>query len=327
LAIEDAFGPGVDWVVILSTNGLDDIDDIAIDPVDGFMYGINNEDGEHSRLVRINKFTGQVIDVRQLPVNNVEGLDFFGDGTLYATGGEGYESILIIDKESLNVEVVTTIGTDGNRDYEGVACLTAKPNELRVTLFADADGNSNMSADEHGLAGESVAVYRDSNANGMVDDADVLLTHMKTDTRGVATFDAAANGAFVFRAVGSPEMIASVSVKRFGATIDSYVGMTGSTSTTLDPNEATPSSFTLLGNYPNPFNPSTTIRFAIPESGHVRLAVYDMLGREMKVLVNGTLEAGTHAATFDAGNLVSGIYLYRVAAQGQQLTGTMTLLK
>jgi len=85
--------------------------------------------------------------------------------------------------------------------------------------------------------------------------------------------------------------------------------------------------FELEQNYPNPFNPSTEIRFTIPAAGQVQLTVYDVLGREVAVLVNRELAAGSHTATFDAAGLTSGMYLYRLETAGQQMTRSMMLVK
>ncbi|MCY4225055.1 MAG: T9SS type A sorting domain-containing protein [Bacteroidetes bacterium] len=70
-----------------------------------------------------------------------------------------------------------------------------------------------------------------------------------------------------------------------------------------------PVAFILNEAYPNPFNPSTSITYGIPESGDIRLAVYDLWGRQVSELVNGYRSAGYHSITFDASHLPSGVYL------------------
>lgn len=80
-------------------------------------------------------------------------------------------------------------------------------------------------------------------------------------------------------------------------------------------------------NYPNPFNPTTNISFQLPESDMVSLKVYDMIGREIAVLVNEVLSAGQHAATFDAASLPSGVYFYRLETTSGTLSRKMTLIK
>ena len=75
-----------------------------------------------------------------------------------------------------------------------------------------------------------------------------------------------------------------------------------------------PETMALLQNYPNPFNPNSDIRYQISEFGKVRLAVYDLLGREVALLVNEMKPAGTYEVRFDASGLASGVYLYRLTA-------------
>ncbi len=91
--------------------------------------------------------------------------------------------------------------------------------------------------------------------------------------------------------------------------------------------EALPTAFALEPNYPNPFNPVTTIRFALPEASAVRLAVYDLLGREVSVLAEGTYPAGAHIVTWRAGDAPSGIYLYRLEAGAFVSARRMLLIK
>ena len=104
-----------------------------------------------------------------------------------------------------------------------------------------------------------------------------------------------------------------------------------------------PSTFSLSQNYPNPFNPTTTIHFVIPnevrylkdtpnteyysEQQNVTLKVYDVLGREVATLVNEQKSAGSYEITFDATDLSSGIYFYRLEAVSFAHTRKMILLR
>ena len=72
--------------------------------------------------------------------------------------------------------------------------------------------------------------------------------------------------------------------------------------------------FGLEQNYPNPFNPTTSIKYTLPASADVRLGVYDLLGREVSVLVNGRMDAGIHDVRFDGSGLAAGVYYYRLQA-------------
>jgi hypothetical protein len=85
--------------------------------------------------------------------------------------------------------------------------------------------------------------------------------------------------------------------------------------------------FRLCQNYPNPFNPNTTITYQISDFGFVLLKIYDILGREVATLVNGDKPAGSHEVNFSASNLSSGIYYYRLSANGFTETKRMVISK
>ena len=88
-----------------------------------------------------------------------------------------------------------------------------------------------------------------------------------------------------------------------------------------------PTKFELSQNYPNPFNPSTTISFSLPQSGNVKLTVYNLLGEQVAELVNGFRESGVHTINFTASNLNSGLYIYKIEANGVVQSKKMTLVK
>jgi hypothetical protein len=88
-----------------------------------------------------------------------------------------------------------------------------------------------------------------------------------------------------------------------------------------------PEAFVLAPNHPNPFNPTTTISFTLPEASHVRLSVYNMLGQEVARLVDAVRESGAHQARFDASTLPSGMYVYTIEAGQHRASRTMVLMK
>ncbi len=91
--------------------------------------------------------------------------------------------------------------------------------------------------------------------------------------------------------------------------------------------DAAPESFVLHPNYPNPFNPATTIPFDIAQAGHVTLKIFDMLGREVATLVEAPMRPGRYETTWEAGPMAGGVYLSRLAANGQVSTRRLVLLK
>jgi hypothetical protein len=101
----------------------------------------------------------------------------------------------------------------------------------------------------------------------------------------------------------------------------------------VEVNISSPKEFELMQNYPNPFNPSTSIRFNLPEASNVRLSIYNLLGQEVALLIDGQLEAGHHSVAFNSSDLTSGIYIYKIEAidfaSSKNFTAVrkMTLLK
>jgi len=115
-----------------------------------------------------------------------------------------------------------------------------------------------------------------------------------------------------------------------GASVYGYLDANAVIGVAVEDEGTLPETLTLLGNYPNPFNPTTSIRYALPATGEVSIQVYDLLGRLVADLAPGVQPAGTHEMRFDASGFASGLYFYRVqtdGAAGAGKIGRMVLLK
>lgn len=97
--------------------------------------------------------------------------------------------------------------------------------------------------------------------------------------------------------------------------------------TSIEPQAGIPDEFALENNYPNPFNPSTVIGYQLPDNSRVQVEVFDVLGKKVATLVNTRQQAGTYEVNFDASNLSSGVYIYRIQAGEFSQTKQMVLIK
>jgi len=88
-----------------------------------------------------------------------------------------------------------------------------------------------------------------------------------------------------------------------------------------------PKEYGLSQNYPNPFNPNTTINYQLPENNHVTLRIYDILGNIVATLVDQDVQAGYHSFTWNAGNIATGVYFYRLTSGSFVQTKKLILMK
>ena len=91
--------------------------------------------------------------------------------------------------------------------------------------------------------------------------------------------------------------------------------------------ENIPQDFSLHQNFPNPFNPSTVIKYDLPKEGFVKIKIYDLTGREIRSLVNEFKQAGSYSTVFNGANLSSGVYFYKLETENFRQIKRMVLLK
>lgn len=154
----------------------------------------------------------------------------------------------------------------------------------------------------------------------------------KEATRVQFDLTAAKGKALMFVLTGQDGGEGEQSIRMLGFTSDADPSaenrITGQVPTRLTSDQPdVPDQFLLYGNYPNPFNPTTTLRFSLPSNGDVSITVYDLLGRQRQELNLGLLRAGDQRVAFDATTWPSGVYIYKVNFAGMTAVGKMTLVK
>jgi len=139
------------------------------------------------------------------------------------------------------------------------------------------------------------------------------------DEQSEVTFTTVEKGSFPAYGSGGVNIYPQVGESQFTLTI-----VYGSAGVEEQP---VPKEFVLYPAYPNPFNPSTTIRFDLPEEGFITLSVYDITGKLVETLVNKTVPAGYHSHTWQPQNLASGLYIVRLKAGQKTFNQKITFIK
>ncbi len=112
----------------------------------------------------------------------------------------------------------------------------------------------------------------------------------------------------------------------FDPVADAFVLVLNDFADINDPSDV-PAEFSLEQNYPNPFNPSTVIKFSLKNQGSAKLTLFDVTGKEIRVIADGFFGAGSNSVNFDAHGLTSGVYFYTLASNGNCITKKMTIIK
>jgi len=199
----------------------------------------------------------------------------------------------------------TATAVNVSSSITGINVVLAQDTSTMATGGGDIIGDVHSSNDS-ALAGVLITV-KDSHGN--------VVGTAVTDVNGSYSIAGLVQGSYTitasFSTYTSQQQTTTYSPSSGSTQVSSFTLPQSTTAITTQPNNL-PTRFALDNNYPNPFNPSTIIGFSIPYSTHVTLEVYNVLGQKVAQLVNGNLAAGHYAYSFNANNLSSGVYLYRI---------------
>ena len=291
-----------------------DIQGLSINPVNKQLYGIRSDDIS-SEIHKIDVITGNSFPVLSLDLPGIITIAFDNSGALYGALGTG--EIYSIDVINGSYNLISTSKIE-------ILAMTFDPvtNELWGTIQSEFGKSKDK-------------IYKIDVNTG--DTTFVGQTGFNVTTNDLA-FDE--NGT-LYGIKGTGSQVCDLFTIDVSTGVGTIVGSTGLRALTglayaetgivgVNPERninGLPDNFALLQNYPNPFNPSTKIRFQIAETVLVSLKVYDILGKEVKTLVNEELQPGIYNTEFDASALASGIYFYKLKAGSFVETKKMLLIK
>lgn len=186
--VPDAFGAGVDYLVLSGSGMYGDLDDLAFNPTTGELYATNNDGGGNTQLIKINTTTGAGTIVANLGIDDVEGQGFSNDGNFYAVTGEaaGGADNNSFWRISISTGAVTKLSTfNSNGDFEGCDCLTGTAkNVITGTVFDDKNSDAVFNAGDIGYSSAEVYLHRDINENQVYDSTDILDDSTITNSGG-----------------------------------------------------------------------------------------------------------------------------------------------
>ncbi len=288
----------------LGESGYSSINGSAIDPTTGLLYG-STIDGVGTRILRVNPADGAAYPSVYVPVALVRAIAFSNDGDLYGTVFSNGDMVQI----DMNSGDTTLVAHSGVLAVMGMAV-----NPLDGSVWLSTAGDKIHRVDPDSGTTSLIGATGFSKSLSIAFDEEGKLFGLSDVSSSAIT-----NFIYIDPATGAGTLIGATGFKTvYGMAINGSLTV----SDVPEISSLLPQEFALQANYPNPFNPETTIRFDLPATAQVELKVFDITGREVRNILSGNLPAGFHEARWDgssaAGSAVSsGMYFYTLTARAE----------
>lgn len=289
----------------------DELTGIALRPSNNLIYGTQATSAA-TTLLRVDAQTGEAYPLVKVPLSNMRAIAFDRNDDLFGaqfTTGKIY-------RVNLATGDTTAVGNTKLTLLTGLAI-----NPLDGALWCSrASGQSLYTIDK---ATGATTLVGNTGINAIAD----LEFDVSGNLFGLAGFGPSVISDFVQI---NPSTAKATKLGSTGFKSAYSLVMRGTITTAVEAPAAesnAPKIFALAQNHPNPFNPTTRIKFYLPANAEVKLKVFDLAGREVATLVHGKLAAGEHEAHFEASALAAGVYVYRLEAAGQVATRKLLLVK
>jgi len=264
--------------------------------------------------------------------------------TLFVGGSNG--KVLKIAGATIGDPTATDISTGLPVGY--VNCIAVDPTDANklIVVFSNYSIKSVWSSDDGGTTWSDISGNLEQNSDGTGNGPSVRWATAVTFGGQTVFYAATSTGLYststlngtstVWAQEGSTTIGNVVCAMVKGRDADGLVvvathgaGVYSATQTVVSVEDelGIPTQYTLSQNYPNPFNPSTKINFSLPQTGKVVITLFDALGRKVKDIVDQEFAVGNHSLNFDASNLTSGVYFYRLQSDNFVQTRKMVLLR
>ena len=236
---------------------------------------------------------------------------------MYPASSDSLGNVILVGSHSFNMSENGVDNVAACFDCHGDFGPDFSDKKCYINGNADLDGNGvadGLQIEVEGLLDQLKALLpQDENGEVSITDSSVTLTEAQAAYDYLMVEEDRSLG------VHNPRFVFGI----LKASIEALGGVVA-----IDyPKTDMPTDYVLSQNYPNPFNPATTIQYQLPTGSNVKIVIYDALGRQVSVLVNEFQNAGTHTTNFNASNLASGIYFYRMEAGNFVKVNKMLLLK